>query len=363
MAIPEASQKRWRLWQVETAIACNLNCIMCPWHGARRQLEPSGIMSPVVWEAMRPHLNDATSIDFSGGGEPLLQPMLARWIRQAHEAGCETGFLTNGLLLSEETARKVMAAGVDWVAVSVDGATADIYQNIRKGSDYRRVCKNIKRIAAMRISGKPKLALNFVIMKSNAHQLLDIVELASGLGVDQINFKQCDVIRGEQGKEQGLFAKEETKTIRRLKKNLKKAVRRAKRLNIHTTAYPFVPDEQPVCDQDPRDSLFIRYDGYTAPCINLAYGGPTTFLGEPAFMPTIHFGKLPLESLPGMWDSPVCREYRERFHQRTQAYDAAILNCSFEPSLIKLKEVLQTAVSAMPEAPGGCSVCHYLYNV
>ena len=215
----------------------------------------------------------------------------------------------------------------------------------------------------MRINEKPKLALNFVIMTFNAHQFTDIVELASGLGMDQINFKQCDVSRGDDGQGHGLFAAKESKTIRRLKKDLRKSLRHAHRLNLSTTAYPFVPDEQPVCDQDPRDSLFIRYDGWTAPCINLAYGGSSAFLGKPVILPAVHFGQVPFQSLFEIWDSPVCRSYRERFQKRALAYDRVIVNSSFEASWIKLREVLQAAVSAMPHAPDGCSVCHYLYNV
>ena len=58
-----------------------------------------------------------------------------------------------------------------------------------------------------------------------------------------------------------------------------------------------IPRETPVCAQDPRDSLFIRYDGAVAPCINLAIGGATTFLGEDVFMPTVHYGHIPGKDL------------------------------------------------------------------
>ena len=355
-------ERRWRLWQLESAIACNLDCIMCPWRSVRKHYDSEGIMPPAVWNALRPHLKKVASIDFSGGGEPLLQPKLIEWIREAHDNGCETGFLTNGLLLAEKTVQNILTAGVDWVAVSMDGAGADIYERIRKGSAFDRVCKNIKRVASARAEKRPRLALNFVIMTHNAHQLQNMVGLASELGVDQINFKQCDVIRGEDGKGHGLFSDRESKEIRRLKKDLKRAQRLAKKLKLQTTAFPFVVEENPVCDQDPRDSLFIRCDGYAAPCISLAYGGPSMFLGKPVFIPTVHFGRLPSDSLLDIWNSSNFRAYRQRFQQRVRAHDAVIVNSSFEPSWIKLQEMLQAAVAAMPEAPEGCATCHYLFN-
>ena len=93
-------KRRWRLLQVEPAIACNLRCVMCPWREISKNSPNQGLMSQDVWDAIRPHLPEAQSIDFTGGGEPLLQPKLAEWIAEAKDTGCETGFLSNGLLLN-----------------------------------------------------------------------------------------------------------------------------------------------------------------------------------------------------------------------------------------------------------------------
>jgi hypothetical protein len=44
----------WRLFQVESAIACNLKCVMCPWREIAKKAEDRGIMIPAVWQAIRP---------------------------------------------------------------------------------------------------------------------------------------------------------------------------------------------------------------------------------------------------------------------------------------------------------------------
>jgi hypothetical protein len=126
------------------------------------------------------------------------------------------------------------------------------------------------------------IMINFVMMSENLHQLEHIVRLAAQLGVDQVNFKQCDVVRGEHGKGLSLFGPNETREIRRFQKALTAARRVAKKLSVRTTATSFTPTEKPACEQDPTDSAFIRYDGTVAPCISLANGGPTTFLGRDA---------------------------------------------------------------------------------
>ncbi|MGD8762778.1 MAG: radical SAM protein [Desulfobacteraceae bacterium] len=356
-------KRRWRLLQVEPAIACNLQCVMCPWREMSKNSSNRGLMTSEVWEAIRPYLPEVRSIDFTGGGEPLLQPLLPDWIADAKDAGCETGFLSNGLLLKKEKLEQILNAGLDWICISIDGATPDMYERIRIGSSFERVCENVSNIANMRTAKIPKTMINFVLMDLNVHQVEDIVRLAGQLGVDQVNFKQCDVIRGEAGKGHGLFGFKETKEIHRLKKNLNKARRLANKLNIQTTAFAFTPDERPVCEQDPRDSMYIRFDGTVAPCINLALGGPTTFLGKDVNMPSVHYGRLPEDDLMDIWNSSTCQLYRKRFAHRAQKHDEALVNPLFLSSKSFRKNALQSAKENMPEPPNGCNVCHYLYDI
>jgi MoaA/NifB/PqqE/SkfB family radical SAM enzyme len=360
----EAPQNRpWRLFQVESAIACNLKCVMCPWREIAKKASHHGIMTQEIWEAIQPYLDQVTSVDFTGGGEPLLQPKLIRWIADAKAAGCETGFLSNGLLLKKEKLEKILDAGIDWICISMDGATAEMYNKIRVGSNFDRVCENVAHIASLRDGNVPKIMINFVLMAMNFHQVQEIVRLAAGLGVDQVNFKHCDVIRGKHGKGLGLFGPRETREIRRLRKSLDKTRRLAKKMNVLTTAFAFVPEEQPVCEQDPRNSIFIRYDGTVAPCINLALGGPSTFLGKEVTMPSVHYGQLPQENIMGMWESETCNFYRQRFAERIERHENTIVRNLFDSGGTGRERTLQSAREAMPEPPQGCNVCHYLYDI
>jgi MoaA/NifB/PqqE/SkfB family radical SAM enzyme len=355
--------RRWRLWQLETSFACNLACVMCPWRRVRQQIRDGGLMDPAVWAALRPHLEDVVEIDFSGGGEPLLQPCLTEWISEAKQAGCRAGFLSNGSLLDEARASQMIRAGVDWIALSADGARAGTFESIRQGADFASFCSNVRNLTGMRMGKIPRVSFNFVMMPSNIDQLQEMVQLASDLHVDQINFKQCDVVRGGEERKLGLFASKADREIRRHKKALAKARKLARKLGVETTSFAFVPDELPVCDQDPRRSIFIRYDGRVSPCINFAIGGPSCFLGEEVVMPTVHYGRLPEDDLAAIWKTDTCRFYRERFEARVKAHDATLSRANFEPSLIKLQEAFAEARQAMPEAPEGCRTCHYLYDI
>lgn len=356
-------KRRWRLLQVESSIACNLSCMMCPWKEISKKSGTRGIMSEKIWNAIRPHLKDVVSVDFTGGGEPLLQPNLFQWLEDAKSAGCETGFLTNGMLLKKDTARQVIETGTDWVCVSIDAATAELYEEIRKGASFNRVCENVAGLSALRPGRVPKIMINFVMMKNNFHQVEDMIRLAEKLGVDQVNFKQCDVVRGENGKGLGLFALKESRQIRQMEKELARAQKLAKKKNILTTAFLFTPRERPVCDQDPRDTLFVRHDGAVSACINLAMGGPTTFLGDPVTMPTVHWGRLPDQDLLEIWEAQSCRQYQDIFQNRVSAHESSMVQSLTGGSGKTPERARLAAQKAMENPPPGCNVCHYLYDV
>ncbi|MFA6030847.1 MAG: radical SAM protein [Elusimicrobiota bacterium] len=65
------------------------------------------------------------------GGEPLLVPALARYVRRAKEVGLSTALDTNGLLLDEERARALKEAGLDVVRVSIDSPEAAEHDRLR----------------------------------------------------------------------------------------------------------------------------------------------------------------------------------------------------------------------------------------
>ena len=356
-------ERRWRLWQVEASLACNLGCVMCPWTAERCRADDRALMEDEIWEAIRPHLDQVAAVDLTGGGEPLLHPRLFDWIADAKAAGCTAGFLTNGMLLDEEARRRSLSTGTDWIAVSVDGATSDVYHHYRPGADFEVVTGNIRRLASARDGGTPRLMVNFVMMPDNAHQVEEMVRLASDLGVNVLNLKQADVARQEHGAGYALFGRREDRRIRRLQNQVRRATRLGRKLGVEVHAAGFVPEEVPVCEQDPRDAIFIRYDGSMAPCINLAIGGPTTFLGQPVVMPSVRYGRLPDDDPREVWDRPPCTLYRELFAERERVYGAKLAELDIAPSMNSLREALAEARKAMPEPPEGCQHCHYLYGL
>ena len=78
--------RTWQMLQVEPALTCNLACVMCPWRQEPGRTDGSGLMGQGVWAAVKNWLHETDMVDFTGGGEPLLQPHLVEWIGDA--GGC-----------------------------------------------------------------------------------------------------------------------------------------------------------------------------------------------------------------------------------------------------------------------------------
>jgi MoaA/NifB/PqqE/SkfB family radical SAM enzyme len=353
---------RGLLLQAESALACNISCVMCPWKGERAKAG-AGLMPDDVWSAIRPHLRRFRHVDLSGGGEPLLNPALAERLAEAKHAGCTAGFLTNATLLDRDAAARILDSGPDWIGVSLDGATAGTYESVRKGADFGAVTGNIERLAAMRRGDRPAIVIQAVMMPENLAELPDLVGLAAGLGARRIVLKNCDVVRSEGAQARAVYSGGGAGSAPGRKKILRLAAKRARKAGVELAAYSLEPEEEPACEQDPRRSLFVGHDGRVAACIGLAYGGPGRFFGREVEFPQVLYGRLPGDGLMECFESDRARKYCETFEQRERAYMKVLSGLEGDVDLIKLRRTLDKAVDSMPPAPEGCDRCHYLYGV
>ena len=126
-------------------------------------------------------------LTLQGLGEPLLAPDLIRMIRYAKDRGIDAGFNTNATLLSRQRAVELVAAGVAWVHVSIDGATAETYERIRRQGNYERVWRNLRSfaevVAQQPDDERPEVHVVFVAQRDNIAELPRLVELVADAGV------------------------------------------------------------------------------------------------------------------------------------------------------------------------------------
>jgi radical SAM protein with 4Fe4S-binding SPASM domain len=175
--------------QVEVTGACNLACRMCLVRYRRKLGRAEGAMCFHTFKGLVDDLPALEKLTLQGLGEPLLAPDLIRMVEYAAARGIRVGFNTNATLLTSKRAERLVTAGLDWLHVSLDGASAATYESIRDGSRLEVVRRNVVRLVeVMRRLGaeRPRLSLVFVAMRRNVQELPDIVTLAAEWGVGRL---------------------------------------------------------------------------------------------------------------------------------------------------------------------------------
>jgi radical SAM protein with 4Fe4S-binding SPASM domain len=143
-----------RLW-VESSNICNLRCLMCPNKDIRHEdlkrmdLE---LFKKIVDEA-KGSVND---MYLHHRGEPFTNPALFDMIAYARAAGIKTRFHSNGTLMDQSKAEKLLYAGPDYVSFSIDGFEKSIYEKVRVGATFEKTIDNILRLLEMRKTMKLK---------------------------------------------------------------------------------------------------------------------------------------------------------------------------------------------------------------
>ena len=137
-----------RLW-IETASCCNLRCVMCPnkeLAAANKGLMDLALFQKIIDQAR----HFALDVNLHHRGEPLMNPALFDMIRYANAAGLKVRFHTNGTLLDETKARRLLEACPDLVSFSFDGFTKASYESARVGANFEQTRDNILRLIALR---------------------------------------------------------------------------------------------------------------------------------------------------------------------------------------------------------------------
>jgi putative metalloenzyme radical SAM/SPASM domain maturase len=164
---------------VEVTTRCNLGCPSCVKHTQGWDL-PEAHMAPEVFAALRPVVAQCQSLVLSGIGEPLLHPRLVDWVAQAKawNPRVRVGFQSNGMLLTQELAQELVAAGVDQMAFSVDAQDDLALGALRPGATVQGIAQAFAclRAAAQRRGRQVRLGAELVLSKKNLGLVVDAVD-------------------------------------------------------------------------------------------------------------------------------------------------------------------------------------------
>lgn len=176
---------------IEITSYCNLRCIMCPRTAGFVNTPPDRVIAIEVIERLEPILKWIDGVDLSGlWGEAFLHPDLylniLERLKRAH-AGVRT--VSNGTLITDELAGRLVALGLDCLEISVDAARDETYRAIRRGGELERVISGIRAINRYKEKegrSAPDIRMLFLGMTENIAELPEFIRLAHSLGVNKV---------------------------------------------------------------------------------------------------------------------------------------------------------------------------------
>lgn len=171
--------------------SCNLSCETCrrELHFAKGQeLEMVNRITDKIKSEYLPH---SKFVILAGDGEVFASPAYQAVYESENCHPDYIRLLSNGMLFTPEKWEKFRAnnKGKIMLTVSVDAATKQTYESIRRSGNFDKLKKNMEFASELRKSGELRyFRMNFVVQRRNYQEMPLFVKWGEQLGVDEVFF-------------------------------------------------------------------------------------------------------------------------------------------------------------------------------
>ncbi len=306
--------------QVEVTTYCNGSCVYCP-HTLMRHHWANRHMPMELFHELIPFLKYTDLVYLQGWGEPLLHKDFFEMVRICKDQGKRVGFTTNGMLLTEDMIRTLVDLQLDIIGISLAGTTAATHNRIRKGTDFDKVISHLERFRRFKAEKKtqnPALHIAYLMLKSNFHELKEILPLAKRVGAKQIVASNQTLIIDPKLSTEAIFNTTESTDYYR--NTLDEIMHRAARENIIFEYHgPGLDDGSVGCRENVHRACVINVEGEVVPCVftNPVLSSHYVFKDQSLPLTGMSFGNIRNESLTRIWNKKEYAGFRALFDPET----------------------------------------------
>lgn len=184
-----------RSLKLKVTARCNLKCVMCRY--GRGWCPPE--LDTGEWTRVLEQAGElgCRKVHFSGG-EVLVRSDFEELVAAAAAARIKVTFTSNLTLLTKARAKRLLSHKLSGISTSLDGATAKTHDRVR-GIDgsFKRTLRALAWIRRYRRDHRPRIRVNFVMMRDNFHEYPALVRLAGELGAVDVVPMPVDTKRKE----------------------------------------------------------------------------------------------------------------------------------------------------------------------
>lgn len=172
LAVPDMPERLL----IDFATRCNLRCAMCPVWGVDDDNEIGQVTGIMGLERARKILDEAVAsqpmIAPSIYGEPLLIPNMRQLFADMKRLGFPIAMNTNGLTLTEDTAKFFVDIQLDSIMFSIDAVTKETLKKIRGIDKLQKIESAVFRMMKVRGEAEyPRVGVSITVQDENRHEL------------------------------------------------------------------------------------------------------------------------------------------------------------------------------------------------
>lgn len=178
--------------QLHLTERCNLTCTHCYQSGENSDEMSLAEIRSIIREVadMLGEWSAAYDVAFSSsfnitGGEPFLRQDIFNVLEELAKQGIDAYLLSNGTLISRDKAEILAQLSVKGVQVSIEGPE-DIHDAIRGKGSLKRSLSGIHNL----LDAGMEVTLNTTLSDINAPYFMDVIALASSIGVQKVGFSR-----------------------------------------------------------------------------------------------------------------------------------------------------------------------------
>ncbi len=219
-------QSKPRILTVTLTSVCNLNCIMCEvWKQWKQPWELPAKTAKELVEYF-PYLEYLT---WSGG-----EVFLYRYFRELFEEASQypnlrQEIVTNGLLIDRDWAEKLVQSNLTLI-YSIDAFSEENYERIRRGAKFQDLIRSLNILNEYRgeCNSGLLLVLNFVVMKSNLHEIEKVIDFATRHRFDEVRFAEVKFLQNQEN----IFLNRDKEALGYILETMPKILKRAQEKKI-----------------------------------------------------------------------------------------------------------------------------------
>lgn len=170
---------------------CNLRCPLCPTGLDDLGREQSMMSLEHFKHYFDPHAPYLFEAYMHNWGESLLNKDVFKMIEHAQRSNVGTNLSSNLVIATSDDLDQMIDSGLEYLVVSLDGASQETYIKYRVRGDFQRVVDNMAELIRRRNArGKknPVVEWQYIVMKTNEHEIPKAEKMAKELGVDLLRF-------------------------------------------------------------------------------------------------------------------------------------------------------------------------------